>query len=168
MIVNELWLDMNEEKTVKKSQSRQLTHMISYQIRRRSGFYLEWWTKKKGRRTCKSLPIMRLTALLPPPPTPTTFILADSMGAKEQLTLPCFDDDSLLLWEKRHSCFWNDVENEGDDVLGFASWSWSVAISVFLIANIFGLWENKRRVRDKKRFYLGFFKFYKYFTFFSC
>jgi hypothetical protein len=111
---------------------------------------------------------MRLTALLPPPPTPTTFILADSMGAKEQLTLPCFDDDSLLLWEKRHSCFWNDVENEGDDVLGFASWSWSVAISVFLIANIFGLWENKRRVRDKKRFYLGFFKFYKYFTFFSC
>lgn len=29
---------------------------------------------------------MRLTALLPPPPTPTTLILADSMGAKEQLT----------------------------------------------------------------------------------
>lgn len=29
--------------------------------------------------TCKPLPIMRLTALLPPPPTPTTLILAESI-----------------------------------------------------------------------------------------
>ena len=33
--------------------------------------------------TCKPLLIMRLTALLPPPPTPITLILADSMGEKE-------------------------------------------------------------------------------------
>lgn len=31
---------------------------------------------------------MRLTALLPPPPTPTTLILADSIGENEQLTTP--------------------------------------------------------------------------------
>lgn len=42
--------------------------------------------KFKVKPTCKPLPIMRLTALLPPPPTPTTFILADSMGMNEQLT----------------------------------------------------------------------------------
>lgn len=30
---------------------------------------------------------MRLTALLPPPPTPTTFILAVSTGAKEHRTV---------------------------------------------------------------------------------
>ena len=33
--------------------------------------------------TWRPLPIMRLTALLPPPPTPTTFILAVSTGANE-------------------------------------------------------------------------------------
>lgn len=39
-----------------------------------------------SRDTCSPLPIMRLTALLPPPPTPTTLIFADSIEAKEQHT----------------------------------------------------------------------------------
>lgn len=53
--------------------------------------------KVKGKPTCKPLPIMRLTALLPPPPTPTTLILADSMGANEQLTTPKHRRFSALL-----------------------------------------------------------------------
>lgn len=49
--------------------------------------------------TFKPLPIMRLTALLPPPPTPTTLILADSIGENEQPTTPrwCLRDGNFRL-----------------------------------------------------------------------
>lgn len=44
---------------------------------------------------------MRLTALLPPPPTPTTLILADSIGEKEHLNRVglglCFEKPPLIL-----------------------------------------------------------------------
>lgn len=67
---------------------------------------------------------MRLTALLPPPPTPTTFILADSTGANEQLTDPeperyRFQTELRpVLWEIENlRC--NEVDNDGDDALGF-------------------------------------------------
>lgn len=39
--------------------------------------------KEKRIDTCKPLPIIRLTALFPPPPTPTTLILAESIGVNE-------------------------------------------------------------------------------------
>lgn len=38
----------------------------------------------KEKLTCNPQPIMRLTALFPPPPTPTTLILALSSVEKEQ------------------------------------------------------------------------------------
>lgn len=40
---------------------------------------------------------MRLTALLPPPPTPTTLILAVSMGEKEHLSRKDLGFESFLL-----------------------------------------------------------------------
>lgn len=50
--------------------------------------------------TCKPLEIIRLTALLPPPPTPITLILADSIGEKEHLSRIGLGFESLLRFEK--------------------------------------------------------------------
>lgn len=85
--------------------------------------------------TCNPLPIIRLTALLPPPPTPTTLILADSMGENEQQTpkrgrfrrvpsvLP--EEKNFEGAAEEESALWeNPVEMEGEEMnsLGFVSW----------------------------------------------
>ena len=55
---------------------------------------------------------MRLMTLLPPPPTPTTLILADSIEVKEQLTTPkrcCFCEELLLFLREKHFLKGNDL-----------------------------------------------------------
>lgn len=119
-----------------------IKHIVRTKMRERERVEIsEFWPrprKCKRKPTCKPLPIMRLTALLPPPPTPTTLILADSIGAKEQLTTPkrcCFRKVHLLWW--RHSLkgnvfWWNGVGIEEVEIssLGFVSWSVAIATGV--------------------------------------
>ena len=92
--------------------------------------------KMEANSTCNPLPIIRLTALLPPPPTPTTLILADSMGANEQHTPKRrrFQRLPRVFLEERHfpgaaeeSALWEnpvEMEEEEDEMnsLGFVSW----------------------------------------------
>lgn len=71
----------------KKDESKQLTNFVIITIYGQNMIQnLVKTMKMEAHPTCNPLPIIRLTALLPPPPTPTTLILADSMGANEQET----------------------------------------------------------------------------------
>ena len=65
---------------------------------------------------------MRLTALLPPPPTPTTLILADSIGEKEHLNRVgldlCFEKPPLILvlWSELGIGFARNEEEIGSSL----------------------------------------------------
>lgn len=94
--------------------------------------------------TCKPLPIMRLTALLPPPPMPTTLILALSTYAYEHLTEPkrrrwgaILVVLGLMETEVVSALWWNVEEQESErSSLGFLR-GWSFAIFFLSVLSVF-------------------------------
>lgn len=86
--------------------------------------------------TCKPLEIMRLTALLPPPPTPMTLILADSIGEKEHLNRVGLDlcfEKTLLILVLLCSEWGIDFARKEEEIGSSLSWANGRLIAIFCL-----------------------------------